>query len=121
MATLLDASDLAVTGPPPDRVARVAVEGGRVVAYVYGEANAETILCINGGPGISSRRLREAFHILALQGFRVLIHDQLGTGASDRPDDPSLWTLRRYVGEVEAVREALGQGKVHLLGHSWGG
>ena len=53
MASLLDASDLAVTGPPPDRVARVAVEGGRVVAYVYGEANAETILCINGGPGIS--------------------------------------------------------------------
>ena len=102
-------------------MARVAVEGGRVVAYVYGEANAETILCINGGPGISSRRLREAFHILALQGFRVLIHDQLGTGASDRPDDPSLWTLQRYVGEVEAVREALGQGKVHLLGHSWGG
>ena len=37
------------------------------------------------------------------------------------PDDPSLWTLKRYVGEVEAVREALGQGKVHLLGHSWGG
>ena len=51
----------------------------------------------------------------------MLIHDQLGTGASDRPDDPSLWTLQRYVGEVEAVREALGQGKVHLLGHSWGG
>lgn len=121
MADLLDASDLAVTGPPPDRVARVAVEGGRVVAYVYGEANAETLLCINGGPGMPSRRLREAFHILALQGFRVLVHDQLGTGASDRPDDPSLWTLQRYVGEVEAVREALGQGKVHLLGHSWGG
>ena len=48
MPSLLDASDLAVTGPPPDRVARVAVEGGRVVAYVYGEANEETILISDG-------------------------------------------------------------------------
>jgi Predicted hydrolases or acyltransferases (alpha/beta hydrolase superfamily) len=47
--------------------------------------------------------------------------DQLGTGASDRPTDPALWTIQRYVEEVEAVRKALGLGRVHLLGHSWGG
>ena len=28
---------------------------------------------------------------------------------------------RRYAREVEKVRKALGLGKVHLLGHSWGG
>jgi proline iminopeptidase len=47
--------------------------------------------------------------------------DQLGTGASDRPDDASLWTIERYVAETETVRQALGLGKVHMLGHSWGG
>ena len=121
MGELLDASDVDITGPKPDRVARVAVEGGRVVAYVYGEGNAETVLGINGGPGVASLYLRHALQPLAERGFRVLIHDQLGTGASDRPEDPGLWTLRRYVSEVEAVRQALGGGKVHLLGHSWGG
>jgi proline iminopeptidase len=29
--------------------------------------------------------------------------------------------MARYVREVETVRQALGLGKVHLLGHSWGG
>ncbi|TIT07410.1 MAG: alpha/beta fold hydrolase, partial [Mesorhizobium sp.] len=51
----------------------------------------------------------------------IALVDQLGTGASDRPDDPALWTIGRYVEETETVRKALGLGKVHLLGHSWGG
>jgi len=54
-------------------------------------------------------------------GYRVVIYDQLGCGASDRPKDPALWTISRYVEEVETVRQSLGLGQVHLLGHSWGG
>jgi proline iminopeptidase len=111
----------AVTGPKPDTVTRVPVEGGEVVAYVYGERSAPTILAINGGPGVASVYLREGFADLVRRGFRLVTHDQLGTGASDRPDDPSLWTLRRYVAEVEAVRRVLCPDRVHLLGHSWGG
>ena len=41
-------------------------------------------------------------------------------GASDRPDDPGLWTLARYVEEVEIVRTTLDLGRVHLFGQSWG-
>jgi proline iminopeptidase len=48
-------------------------------------------------------------------------YDQLGCGQSDHPTDPRLWTIGRYVEEVETVRQALGLGQVHLLGHSWGG
>lgn len=120
-AISLDYADIPITGPTPDRAVRIAVEGGRVVAYVYGDDNRDTVLCINGGPGVSSEHMRRPFRRLVDRGFRVVIHDQLGTGASDRPDDPSLWTLRRYVAEVEAVRTALAGDKVHLLGHSWGG
>ena len=106
---------------PPDRMHRVAVEGGDVAVYVYGAGHGETIFAINGGPGVGSAYLRRALIPLAGRGFRVVIHDQLGTGASDRPDDPGLWTLARYVRELEAVRRALRLGPVHLLGHSWGG
>jgi len=49
-------------------------------------------------------------------GYRVVAFDQLGTGASDRPTDHSLWTIARYVAETEAVRRAMGLGRVHLLG-----
>jgi proline iminopeptidase len=54
-------------------------------------------------------------------GYKVVAFDQLGTGASDRPNDNSLWTIKRYVEETETVRRKLDLGKVHLLGHSWGG
>jgi pimeloyl-ACP methyl ester carboxylesterase len=57
----------------------------------------------------------------AVANARARVHDQLGTGDSDKPKDTSLWTIGRYVEEVETVREALKLGKIHLLGHSWGG
>jgi proline iminopeptidase len=48
-------------------------------------------------------------------------YDQLGCGNSDQPDDPSLWTLPRYLEEVEEVRKGLGLENFVLYGHSWGG
>jgi proline-specific peptidase len=51
----------------------------------------------------------------------VIFYDQLGCGRSDRPDDDSLWTVERFVEEVEAVRRALELDRFHLFGSSWGG
>ena len=50
-------------------------------------------------------------------------YDQLGSGNSDQPTDPSLWELDRFVDEVEQVRRALGLSRDNfvLYGHSWGG
>ena len=57
-------------------------------------------------------------------------YDQLGSGLSDQPGEPSLWQLDRFVDEVEQVRAALGldSGSFVLFGHSfvlfrhsWGG
>lgn len=79
------------------------------------------LLCLHGGPGLPCDYLREPHAPFADEGYRVVVFDQLGCGASDKPDDTSLWTITRYVEEVETVRTALGLGKVHLLGHSWGG
>jgi proline iminopeptidase len=104
----------------PDARTEVVVDGHRVVAYSFGQGD-ETVFCLNGGPGLACDYLREAHSCLADHGFRVVAFDQLGTGASDRPTDASLWTIGRYVAETETVRQALGLGRVHLLGHSWGG
>ena len=104
---------------PDDRI-EVEVDGFKVVAYSFGTGN-EVVFCLNGGPGLPCDYLREAHSCLIDQGYRVVAFDQLGTGASDRPTDSKLWTIGRYVEETEAVRQALDLGRVHLLGHSWGG
>lgn len=104
---------------PDDRV-EIEVDGFRVVAYSFGQGD-ETVFCLNGGPGLACDYLREAHSCLVDHGYRVVAFDQLGTGASDRPTDPSLWTIGRYVEEAETVRRVMGLGRVHLLGHSWGG
>lgn len=98
----------------------IEVDGYKVVAYSFG-SGSETVFCLNGGPGLPCDYLREAHSCLIDEGYRVVAFDQLGTGASDRPTDKGLWTIGRYVEETEKVRQALGLGKVHMLGHSWGG
>ena len=98
----------------------VQVDGYKIVTYSYGEGD-EVLLCLNGGPGLPCDYLRDALSLVAEHGYRVVAYDQLGCGQSDKPKDKRLWTIARYAREVEKVRKALGLGKVHLLGHSWGG
>ncbi len=102
-----------------DRARFIPCGRNRLATYSYGRG-PEVVLCISDGPGMPCDYIRESHAGLAIEGFRVVTYDQLGSGASDRPDDPALWTLNRYVTEVEAVRAALDLGRVHLLGHSWG-
>ncbi|QBF26577.1 alpha/beta fold hydrolase [Pseudomonas tructae] len=104
----------------PDQQFNVSVDGHNLVVYSFGEGD-EVLLCLNGGPGLPCDYLRDAHAWLKDKGIRVVAFDQLGTGASDRPDDDSLWNITRYVAEVEQVRQALDLGRVHMLGHSWGG
>jgi proline-specific peptidase len=79
------------------------------------------LLCLHGGPGASWHHMAP-YNELAI-GRRVICYDQVGCGNStvDEPHDPAMWTTELYVAEVNAVREALGLGECHILGHSWGG
>jgi len=103
----------------PDETLRIAVPGGNVRAYRYGKGD-EVVLGVSGGPGMPCDYLREPHAKLADSGFACAFYDPLGCGASDKPQDPSLWTMARSVLELEAVRKALGLTRVHLLGQSWG-
>lgn len=80
----------------------------------------EALVLLHGGPGLSSDYL-EPLTALASPTRRVVVYDQLGGGRSDRPDDPSLWTIERYADELEAVRAGLGLERMDLYGSSWGG
>jgi proline iminopeptidase len=105
---------------PKPETESVQIGEYRVVTYSYGTGD-NVLFLLNGGPGLPCNYLREPMLRMVEDGYRVVIYDQLGCGASDRPKDPALWTISRYVEEVETVRQSLGLGQVHLLGHSWGG
>lgn len=96
----------------------VEVPGGRVWCRVVGSGAGLPLLVLHGGPGFTCEYLDS----LADLGDErpVVLYDQLGCGRSDRPRDPSLWTVSRFVEEVACVRRALGLADIHLLGQSWG-
>jgi proline iminopeptidase len=81
------------------------------------------LLLLHGGPGSTHEYLEAFDSYLPAAGVEFYYYDQLGSGFSDRPEDPSLWDLDRFVDEVEQVRRALGLGRDDfvLFGHSWGG
>jgi proline iminopeptidase len=81
------------------------------------------LLLLHGGPGATHEYFEALENDLAAAGVEFIYYDQLGSAFSDQPTDASLWTLDRFVDEVEQVRVALGLDKdnFYLLGHSWGG
>jgi len=81
------------------------------------------VLLLHGGPGSTHEYLEACDSYLPAAGIEYYYYDQLGSGFSDQPDDPSLWELDRFVDEVDQVRRALGldRGNFVLYGQSWGG
>ena len=99
---------------------RVTVGDYEVMTYSVG-SGPNVLLVVHGGPGAPSPYVRDAHVQYAKRGYRVVSWDQLGCGESDKPDDDSLWTVSRYVEEMETVRDQLRLGKVSVVGNSWGG
>ena len=81
------------------------------------------ILLLHGGPAATHEYMECFDSFFPKEGFEFYHYDQLGSYYSDRPADSSLWTLDRFVEEVEQVRQAIGADKnnFYILGNSWGG
>lgn len=88
-----------------------------------GDSPSVKVLLLHGGPGATWDYLEPVSEALVGAGYEVYQYNQLGSHLSDQPDDPELWTIERFVDEVEQVRTALGLDARNfvLLGHSWGG
>jgi proline iminopeptidase len=89
----------------------------------FGDNPRIKLLLLHGGPGATHEYFEALESSLAAKGIEFIYYDQLGSVYSDQPAEPSLWTIDRFVDEVEQVRVALGLHKdnFYLLGHSWGG
>lgn len=81
------------------------------------------VLLLHGGPGATHEYFEAFDSYFPNAGIEYYYYDQLESAYSDQPNDSTLWSVDRYVDEVEQVRKALGLNKdnFYLLGNSWGG
>ena len=81
------------------------------------------LLLLHGGPGATHEYFEAFDSYLPGAGIEYYYYDQLGSYYSDQPENDALWTIPRFVEEVEQVRQALGLNRenFYLLGSSWGG
>lgn len=92
-----------------------------VLHYVdEGAASRRATILVHGDPawGYLYRRFIAAF---VDAGLRSIAPDLLGFGRSEKPSDPSLYTLERHCERFELWVDSLGLEEVNLVVHDWGG
>ncbi|MDX1436494.1 MAG: alpha/beta hydrolase [Anaerolineales bacterium] len=90
---------------------------GRI--YYEVEGRGSPVIIVPGGPGASHTHYHPWFSRLAGR-HQVVYFDPLGTGRSERRDDPRGYTLAAYAQNIEDLRLALDLASIHLIGVSFG-
>ncbi len=81
-------------------------------------ANGKTVLLLHG-KNFSGFYWEPTIEFLAQQGYRVIAPDQLGFGASSRPDIH--YSFHQMAQNTKALLDHLGVKQVYLIAHSMGG
>src|SRR5579859_2982664 len=96
------------------------VDAHGLLIYYTTVGRGAPLMIVHGGPGASHDYFLP--YLLALARTNKLSFiDERGSGRSEKLEDTSQYTVENMVEDVEAVRLALGLGKINLLGHSYGG
>jgi proline iminopeptidase len=96
------------------------VDAHGVLIYYVEFGKGPPLVVLHGGPGADHTYFLPWLLPLA-RTHRLIFIDERGSGRSERLQDVSKYTVEGDVEDIEAVRVALGLGKISLLGHSCGG
>jgi len=96
------------------------VDAHGVLIYYVEFGKGSPLVVLHGGPGADHTYFLPWLLPLA-RTHRLIFIDERGSGQSERLQDVSKYTIENMADDVEAVRVALGLGKIDLLGHSCGG
>jgi len=117
--------DLGETGLKSGGIKMIPIHNGKYKVWTKRVGNNPTIkvLLLHGGPSATHEYFESFDSFFPQAGIEYYYYDQLGSYYSDQPTDSSLWTIERFVEEVEEVRTALNldSSNFYLLGNSWGG
>jgi pimeloyl-ACP methyl ester carboxylesterase len=97
---------------------RVERDGVGIEYDVVGEGRP--VVLLHGFPDTGRRLWRHQIPALAEAGFQVIVPDQRGYGASDKPTDVAAYHVAQSAGDVGAVLDDLGIARAHVVGHDWG-
>lgn len=94
-----------------------SADGTRIHYEVYGDG--PTVILAHGSL-MQGASWIEAGYVDALKGFRCVVLDCRGYGASDKPYEPVSYAVERYVEDIVAVADAVGAERFGVGGYSWG-
>jgi pimeloyl-ACP methyl ester carboxylesterase len=94
----------------------ITINGVKTNYLIFG--SGKPFLILHGWGSASDRWIKEA-EIISAKGFKVIVPDLPGFGASDKLEKP--WTVNNYVNWFEEFTKALGIEDFYLLGYSFGG
>ncbi|WP_158094112.1 alpha/beta fold hydrolase [Erythrobacter tepidarius] len=118
----LSASSAAAHEASPPREGRFDNGPGPVSQWfrIAGEPSATPIIFLHGGPGQGSQTFQASVGPAIEQFATVVYYDQRGSGRSQRPSDPDLYSIPILLLDIDVLRNHLGADRVILLGHSFG-
>lgn len=129
LGILAPALAVGACGPPaPPEESRVteAVASEGLLAlngteiFVERMGSGEPVMIIHGGPMLDHGYLLPHLAPLA-QSYELVFADQRVSGRSAGDVPPDSVRIATFVADIEALRLELGLGRVHMVGHSWGG
>jgi pimeloyl-ACP methyl ester carboxylesterase len=95
------------------------VDSSGVELDVQIEGAGKPVVLLHGFPD-SKRLWSRQVPALVDAGFQVIVPDQRGYGASDKPADVDAYGLPFLAIDVTAVLDALSIERAHVVGHDWG-
>jgi proline iminopeptidase len=96
------------------------VDSHGALIYYQSMGHGAPLLIVHGGPGASHDYFLP-YLLPLMRTSRLVFIDERGSGKSSKIEDAKQYTIANMVEDIEAVRQALGLGKISLLGHSFGG
>ncbi len=87
---------------------------------VYEQGEGFPLILVHGFPELAYS-WRFQIPVLAEAGYRVIVPNQRGYGATDKPEPVEAYDLRHLCGDMAGLMDALGLEKTIFIGHDWGG
>src|SRR5215831_14963254 len=95
------------------------IENSGVGIEVADHGQGRPIVLLHGWPD-SGRMWRHQTAALVDAGFRVIVPDLRGFGASDAPSEVEAYGLAHLFGDLTVALDQLGVERTHVVGHDWG-
>src|SRR5262249_6541940 len=118
-------SSLQTLAQTPKKIYTYATQEGFVdshgaLIYYMSVGQGPPLMIIHGGPGASHDYFLP-YLLPLMRTNRLVFIDERGSGKSSKLGDVKQYNVTNMVEDIETVRQALGLGKISLLGHSFGG